>query len=439
MGKKDRAMRILNVWKGDSYRFGLDVLDSVGEITKKFGEETLIIRSDSEWSKEPMKKISNSLEEENIDYRMITGARPNCPREDLYKMSMNIAQYEPDSLVILGGGSKIDGGKAANVLATYRPDEAAEALTLDWNEADSIDPYFGTGNVTKVKESTGKKMIPMIAVQTASGSGAHLTKYSNITDPVKSQKKLIVDDAIIPEKAIFDYGLTMEAPRSLTLDGALDGISHLWEVFMGAKNNPNYDKIKEVTELGFDLIVNNLHQALEDDEDARLALGLGTDLGAYAIMLGGTNGPHLGSFSLVDKLSHGRACAILLPYYTVFFSENIEDQLRTIGPLFKESGFIQTNLEDLEGRELGEAVARGMIKFNQSLNFPTSLKEAEVSTDRIKRMVEAAKDPQLKMKVLNMPIPINPGKGDVDKYMKSILEAAYKGDLDHIEAKETGQ
>ncbi|KXA95042.1 hypothetical protein AKJ65_02690 [candidate division MSBL1 archaeon SCGC-AAA259E19] len=75
-----------------------------------------------------------------------------------------------------------------------------EALTLDWNEADSIDPYFGTGNVTKVKESTGKKMIPMIAVQTASGSGAHLTKYSNITDPVKSQKKLIVDDAIIPEK-----------------------------------------------------------------------------------------------------------------------------------------------------------------------------------------------------------------------------------------------
>jgi len=37
----------------------------------------------------------------------------------------------------------------------------------------------------------------------------------------------------------------------------------------------------------------------------------------YSIMVRGTNAGHLGSFSLVDILSHGRACAVLNPYYTI--------------------------------------------------------------------------------------------------------------------------
>jgi len=62
----------------------------------------------------------------------------------------------------------------------------------------------------------------------------------------------------------------------------------------------------------------------QEDMDSRESLGLGTDLGGYAIMVGGTSGPHLTSFSLVDVLSHGRACAIMSPYYTVFFAPAIQ-------------------------------------------------------------------------------------------------------------------
>ena len=65
--------------------------------------------------------------------------------------------------------------------------------------------------------------------------------------------------------------------------------------------------------------------------EARTALGLATDLGGYAIMLGGTNGAHLTSFSLVDILSHGRACAIMNPYYTVFFAPAVEEPLHAGG------------------------------------------------------------------------------------------------------------
>lgn len=79
--------------------------------------------------------------------------------------------------------------------------------------------------------------------------------------------------------------------------------------------------------------MNSLPKAIEKpgDEEARISLGLGTDLGGYAIMVGGTNYGHLFSFSVVNKLTHGRACAIVNPYATVFFAPAIEVQLKMEG------------------------------------------------------------------------------------------------------------
>jgi alcohol dehydrogenase len=182
------------------------------------------------------------------------------------------------------------------------------------------------------------------------------------------------------------------------------------------------------------LIVEALPRAVErpDDTEARYALGLGTDMGGYAIMLGGTNGGHLGSFSLVDILTHGRACAVLNPYYTVLFSSAIQDQLRRVAPIYVDAGFMPPEKAKTSGRPLAEAVAQAMIEFSRSIEFPTTLKEAEATEEHIKRMVKAAKDPQLKMKLQNMPIPMDAEKGDVDRLMKPTLEAAYTGDLSLI-------
>jgi alcohol dehydrogenase class IV len=308
-----------------------------------------------------------------------------------------------------------------------------EILAASLGDADSIEPYFGTGTVTKIKEKTGRAVKAVVAVETAASSGAHLTKYSNITDPVSGQKKLIVDEAIVPPSSVFDYSLTLDSPISLTLDGGLDGIAHAWEVFMGT-SGPAYEKVKDVAELCLRLVVYGLQRVKRDkrDLDGRTALGLGTDLGGYSIMLGGTSGPHLGSFSLIDILSHGRACALLNPYYTVLFAPVIQNQLRIAGSIFKEAGYIQEDVKSLSGRDLGVAVAKGMIAFARDLNFPATLKEAGATREHIDRMLVAARNPQLKMKLQNMPTPMDAEKGDVDRLMKPVLEAAYSGDLSLI-------
>ena len=431
----EEAKRVLKDWKGDAYTFGEDVLEATGRYARKYGKKVTLVVTElgQPWIEKPLEQVKSSLKTNKVIFETINGARPNAPREDVYRLSLQVARSKSRAIVALGGGSTVDAAKAAAVLNTYSPSEVMEILGTGAGDADSIEPYFGTGIVTKIKEETGRAVMPVVAVQTAASSGAHLTKYSNITDLVTGQKKLIVDEAIIPPASVFDFKITIDSPMSLTLDGGLDGIAHAWEVFMGA-SGPSYERVREVAQLCVRLIVYGLQRVKKDKKDleGRISLGLGTDLGGYSIMLGGTSGPHLGSFSLIDILSHGRACALLNPYYTVLFAPVIRDQLRTVGAIFKEAGYIKDEINNLGGRDLGLAVADGMIGFAKDLNFPTTLKEAGATREHLDRMLTAAKNPQLKMKLQNMPTPMDAERGDVDRLMKPVLEAAFTGDLSLI-------
>src|SRR5690554_510548 len=355
MDLKQKAIKLLKEFKGENYTFGLNVLDKVGDYAAGSGKTALLIGNDT-YLKPVVEEVKKSLSARGVKIagdRVIPEAGPNAPREDVYRLESYILHFQPDSIVVVGGGSSIDAAKAANALATlgvYNPE---------------IDGYFGTDLITDALKKTGKKLRPLIAVQTAASSGAHLTKYANITDVAAGQKKLIVDEAVVPPRAVFDYKTTGTMPKGLTLDGALDGIAHVLEVFYGA-GREKFDLLQEITLTGIELVlqytpgvINNLR-----DMEGREALGLATDLGGYAIMVGGTNGAHLTSFSLVDIASHGRACGLMNPYYTVFFAPAVEKQLHLVGRVFKRAGYIGKDPAGLSGRELGVAVAEGMMAFS---------------------------------------------------------------------------
>jgi len=420
---KERASAILKEFKGKKYAFGSGVLDDApGRFAAEFGRKALFVGPiASEWFSPIRERVLASLKKAGVDVvEEVQSAAPNAPVEDVYRIHSRIVAGKPDVLVVADSGSGIDAVKASAVLATVggsRPD---------------IDPFFGVGQVTEACRKANRALMPVVAVMMASSSGAHLTKYSNITDPVAGQKKLIVDEAIIPPRAAFDYDVTTTQPMSLTLDGGLDGIAHCLEVYFGAASATR-DKARQVAELGIELIIKGLVEAKNDaaSREARTLLGLGTDLGGYAIMIGGTSGAHLSSFSLVDVLSHGRACALMNPYYTVFFAPAVQEQLRVIGRIYGKCGFLEGNLDSLSGRELGMAVAGAMVNFSRFLEFPTRLSDVMgVGREHIERCLTAAKNPQLDMKLRNMPVPLHAGL--VDQYMGPILEAAWTGEFGKI-------
>lgn len=425
MANFDKARTLLREFKRDTYLHGLGVLPGIGAVTAKLGKRAALVRDVFPGADTFVETIKESLAAAGAELLgEIKGARPNAPREDLARITAELQKFDPDVVVSFGGGSTIDATKTAEVLRTLGGD---------------VEDYFGTGLVTQALADAGKKLTPHVAIQTAASSGAHLTKYSNITNLATGQKKLIVDDAIVPTRPVFDYEVTFGAPAALTADGALDGIAHSLEVLYGAAGKPHYGQVEEVASEGIGLVVQYLPKVMENPKDAegREALGLATDLGGYAIMLGGTNGGHLTSFSLVDVLSHGRACAIMNPYYTVFFALAIEEPLKLVGKIFQDAGYTDVSVDERGtysvpcGRELGLAVANAMIAFAKRVGVPTTLGKVQGFSDaHIERALTAAKDPQLKMKLENMPIPLTADM--VDEYMGSVLQGAKSGDLSLI-------
>jgi alcohol dehydrogenase class IV len=421
---KQQAKKFLHDFKKEDYTFGLEVFDRLGEEVAKLGKRVSIIVDGlgQDWISPLVRRTEETLMASGLTPvgEYISGARPNAPREDVFFIVEKISEQNPDVVLSIGGGSTTDAVKAAIALNGLR------------DKYPDINAYFGTAEVSKMLLSENRKLLPHYAVMTVAGSAAHLTKYSNITDLCSGQKMLIVDEAIVPAGAMFDYTFTTTQPHSLTIDGALDGISHGIEVLMGIPED-RLEKAKPICLTAIELIVNSIKKAVTDPGDiiARESIGLGTDLGGYAIMIGGTNGAHLNSFSMTDILSHGRACALMNPYYVVFFSPNIENRLRDVGSIYKKAGYIRKDLDVLHGSDLGLAVAEGMISLSEDIGFPTTLKSVPGYTETHKRRcLEAAKDPKLESKRKNMPIPMS--TADVDKYMKSVLDAAESGDMGKI-------
>ncbi len=413
---KEKAKELLKTFKVDNYASGLDVLDQAGKHAARYGKSCLIASSSFPWKTPIMDKIRASLSASGVAIeKEIAEAGANTPREDVYAIQKEFESSTADMILVVGGGSAIDGVKAANVLATYRSDD--------------LDAYLGTGKVTAAREKTGKKVSPVVAIQLAASSASHLTKYSNITDMATKQKKLIIDEEIIPPSAIFDYSVTASMGKDFTLDGAFDGIAHCLEVYYGASSE-KMELIEKIALTGIELIVENMMNAVKDPKDlsAREALGLGTDLGGHAIMVGGTNGGHLTSFSLVDILSHGRACAITNPYYTVFFAPAIQRQLREIAGIYSRMGYLKADVASLSGYDLGKAVAEAMFNLSDAVGFPKTLGEISGFSDaHIAKALKAAKDPALEMKLKNMPVSLT--ASEIDNKMSPILEMAKTGDL----------
>ena len=180
----EQARALLHDFKGDAYLYGAGVLSNVGKSAAAEGKRAVLVRDTFPGSDSFVQVIRNSLIESGVKLTgEINGARPNCPREDLFRITEELKVADPDVIISFGGGSTIDGTKAAEVLRT---------------PGGSIDDYFGTGIVTKTLAKKGKSLTPHVAIQTVASSAAHLTKYSNITDISTGQKKLIVDEAIVP-------------------------------------------------------------------------------------------------------------------------------------------------------------------------------------------------------------------------------------------------
>lgn len=398
------AETIIMHWKPTKITFGEGSINRVGEIVKKYSERALIIIGKSSIRASGVfDRITDQLRKDGVTYRICEGVEPNPSKETVYRIAYHLLAGNFSCLLAIGGGSVIDAAKAAGILGAVRKGE--------------LDDYFGVGMISKKV----KKTIDLIAVPTTSGTGSEVTKFSVITDTILHVKKLIFDPAIVATEAIVDPELTYSCGQHVTQVSGLDTMTHLIEGYLNTVDERADPEANNRALNGMKLLFDALPRVVRDgaDRQARKRMSAASILGGSVLFYKQAGGPHLNSFSWCNVMEHGEACAVMLPYYTAYYSPVVTEKLKTLAEIFAIDN----------PSNIGKDFAEGLMKFYRRLSFPTKLKEFKgFSKDLINKAIVDASQNKMKLDALPRSIPA----GRSEEILKTIIEGAYNGSIDEI-------
>ena len=113
-----------------------------------------------------------------------------------------------DAIVALGGGSAMDCAKGIGARVA-RPKRTIPKMK----------------GVLKV----GKKLPPLVAIPTTSGTGSEATLAAVISNPETHEKYPINDPVLIPRYVVMDPDLTKSLPKHITSTTGMDALTHAVE------------------------------------------------------------------------------------------------------------------------------------------------------------------------------------------------------------------
>ena len=120
-----------------------------------------------------------------------------------------------DVIIALGGGSPMDCAKGIGARVA-RPGK----------------PIPKMKGILRVM----KKLPPLVAIPTTSGTGSEATLAAVISNPETHEKYPINDPVLIPHYAVMDPLLTVGLPKHITSTTGMDALTHAVEAYIGGEN-----------------------------------------------------------------------------------------------------------------------------------------------------------------------------------------------------------
>jgi alcohol dehydrogenase class IV len=380
-----------------------------GALSEEYpGKKALIVTGGSSAERSgALQKIQDSLNSGGVVFGLLYGVEPDPSSETVERIAAEINKGY-GILIPLGGGSTIDATKAANALAVL---------------GGSVDDYIGDDKVTGKLKSSGKELLPVIAIPTTSGTGAEVTRFSVIT--MAGQKKPIRDWATMAKQAYIDPELTYSCPGKLTAAVGLDTLAHNLEGYLNNTDEDADPGANDRALFGLDLVFKYLPRAVRDcdDKEAREKLALASVLGGTVINYKPTSLPHGLSFFFKEQLAHGDAVSIILPYAWAFYLPSVQEKSVKVARL------MGIEVEGREAREVGVEAVRKLIDFIRDLGHPVALKQVEgVDQDQINHAADSvAGDP---MRLSSSPRKIEPE--EAIEVFRAIMDGAFEGRIEDI-------
>ncbi len=164
--------------------------------------------------------IRKKLEEMGITCTVFSNVAPDptlaCAREGAAQM----AAFQPDLIIAVGGGSAMDAAKIMWVLYEH-PD--ADFMDMAMRFVDIRKRVYGFPKM-------GEKAY-FVAVPTSAGTGSEVTPFAVITDESSGVKYPLADYELLPDMAIVDADMMMNAPKGLTAASGIDAVTHALEAY----------------------------------------------------------------------------------------------------------------------------------------------------------------------------------------------------------------
>jgi len=346
--------------------------------------------------------------------KVFNEVEPNPSTHTVYKGLEMFMNFQPDTIIALGGGSAMDAAKAIWMFFEH-PETSFFGAKQKF-----LDIRKRTYKITKPKNAK------FICIPTTSGTGSEVTPFAVITDSETHVKYPLADYALTPDIAIVDPQFVLSVPKDVAADTGMDVLTHAIESYVSVMASDYTRGLSlQAIKLTFDYLKSSVQ---ENDKHSREKMHNASTMAGMAFA-----NAFLGiSHSIAHKIGgeygipHGRTNAILLPHVIRY---NAKDPQKHA--LFPKYDFFRADTDyadiakflGLKGNtteELVDALANAVYDLGCSVGIDMNLKSQGVTEEllhsTIDRMAELAFEDQCTT--------ANP-KEPLISELKGIIETAY--------------
>lgn len=311
--------------------------------------------------------------------KVFAEVEPDPPIEVFERAAAVAAEYDPDVVIGVGGGSSIDVGKVSSLLHAH----GGEVL-------DYVAPPTGEG------VSVPGPTTPFVAVPTTAGTGSETTSVAVVSLPEEHLKVGISDRELYPNLALVDPALTVSLPPGPTAMSGVDALSHAIEGYTtrrydakerpeNPEDRPDYGGRTLVSDIlcreAIKLVADNLRRAVNNgaDLDARRNMSLASTMAALGFANAGLGAAHALAYPVASEhhTPHGLTVALLLPAVMRFNSTSAPERYAEIAEL------LGMDVSGRSQREAAELAADAVGELAEDVGMPDGLAALGVSESEL--------------------------------------------------------
>ena len=341
-------------------------------------------------------KVTDVLDANGIQYKIFSDVEPDPTLRCAKAGAAEMAAFNPDVIISLGGGSAMDAAKIMWVMYEH-PEVNFHDLAMTFMDIRKRIYKFPT---------MGQKAM-MVSIATSAGTGSEVTPFAVITDEQTGVKYPLADYELTPDMAIVDAELMMTSPKGLTACAGIDVLVHSIEAYVSIMASEYTNGLAlEAIRLVFKYLPDAYNEgttnikAREKMAHASCMAGM-----AFSNAFLGINHSMAHKLGAFHHLPHGMANSLVMTEVIRFNSADAPTKQAAFAQYkYPNAAWRYAKIADHLGlggntdEEKVELLIKAIEELQAKVNMPKTIKEAGVTEEKfyatLDEMVEQAFDDQ---------------------------------------------